>query len=64
MSVVGGVLRGGAVAVQLELQLSDEVVLGVQLELQLVDQSVPLPELLDLQLQRQLQVPQGAHSPR
>ncbi|KAG7218096.1 hypothetical protein INR49_020605 [Caranx melampygus] len=53
-------LRGAAVSVQLDLQLSDQIVLGVELQLQLVDEGVSLPQLLDLQLQGQLQVPQGA----
>lgn len=49
-------------AVQFCLQLSDEIILGVQLQLQLIYQTVSLTELLDLQLQRKLQVPQSTHS--
>lgn len=48
--------------VQLYLQLPDQIILGVQLQLQLVDESVPLPELLDLQLQSELKVPQSART--
>lgn len=57
---VGRLLRGAAVAVQLYLQLPDQVIFGVQLQLQLIDQGIPMSQLLDLQLQSQLEVPQGA----
>ncbi|TNN42274.1 hypothetical protein EYF80_047569 [Liparis tanakae] len=46
--------------VLVHLQPVEQQVLGVQLQLQLVDQSVSLTELLHLQLQGQLEVPQGA----
>lgn len=57
---VGPLLRRAAVAVQLYLQLPDQVIFGVQLQLQLIDQGIPMSQLLDLQLQSQLEVPQGA----
>ena len=53
-------LWGAAVSVQFYLQLPDQIVFGVQLQLQLVDESVSLSELLDLQLQSQLKIPQSA----
>lgn len=46
--------------VQLYLQLSDQIILSVQLQLQLINERVSLPELLDLQLQSELKVPQRA----
>lgn len=53
-------LGRAAVPVQLYLQLPDQIIFGVQLKLQLVDECVSLPQLLDLQLQGQLKVSQGA----
>lgn len=53
-------LGRAAVPVQLYLQLPDQIIFGVQLQLQLVDERVPLPQLLDLQLQSQLKVSEGA----
>lgn len=57
----GGGSQHRAVLVQFILEPLDQLVLLIQLQLQLIDQGVALPELLDLQLQGVLQVPQGAH---
>ena len=51
----------GSVFVQLVLEPLDELVLLVELQLQLVDERVPLAQLLDLLLERVLEVAQGAH---
>lgn len=51
----------GSVLVQLVLQPLDKFVLLVELQLQLVNERVPLAQLLDLLLERVLEVAQGAH---
>lgn len=57
---VGCLLCGAAVVVQFYLKLPYQVIFGVQLQLQLIDKGISLSQLLDLQLQSQLKVPQGA----
>lgn len=56
----GSLLGRAAVPVQLYLQLPDQIIFGVQLQLQLVDERVSLSQLLDLQLQGQLKISEGA----
>lgn len=50
-------------AVQLSLELPDEVIFSVELQFQLIDEGVTLSELLDLGLQGKLEVSQGSHGP-
>lgn len=53
-------LGRAAVPVQLYLQLPDQIIFGVELQFQLIDKRVSLSQLLDLQLQGQLKVSEGA----
>lgn len=57
---VVGTRRRAAMSVQLGPQMSNQELIGVQFRLQFVDQRVSLRQLLDLQLQRHLQVTQHA----